>query len=70
MAYKCPYATRMRQHRYIMCKKLMKSTIDYSLIINACKVFCPYQYLCRISGQTENTDRAKQCYEIRIKENN
>lgn len=70
MAYVCPFATRLRQHRYILCKALMKESVDYTQIINASKVFCPYQYYCRISGKTENTDRAKQCYECRVKEAN
>lgn len=70
MAYICPFATRLIQHRYILCKALMKESLDYTQIINASKAFCAYQYLCRISGKTENTDRARQCYECRVKEVN
>lgn len=68
MKYTCPFATRMRQHRYIMCKALMKDNVDYSHIMNASKIFCPYQYLCRITGKTENSPRAKDCYKSRLAE--
>lgn len=70
MPYTCPNATRMRQYRYIMCKAKIKENIDYTQLINASKTFCPYQYLCRISGKTENTDRAKDCYALMCKEGN
>ncbi len=67
MNYCCPNATRMRQYRYIMCKAEMKSGVDYTQLINANKTFCPFQYYCRISGKTENTDRAKECYALKCK---
>lgn len=70
MAYACPYAARMRQYRYIMCKAEMKEAVDYTQIVNASKTFCPYQYFCRITGKTENTDRAKDCYALKSKERN
>lgn len=68
--YACPFATRLRQHRYIMCKAIMREKVDYTLIMNASNVFCPYQYYCRITGQTENTDRARDCYAARLKQLN
>lgn len=68
MAYICPFATRMVQHRYIMCKALMKEGVNYADIMNASKVFCPYQYYCRMTGRTENTDRGQDCYSRRAEE--
>ena len=46
----------------------MKDNVDYSHIMNASKVFCPYQYLCRITGKTENSPMAKDCYKSRLAE--
>lgn len=62
MKYTCPYATRLRQHDFILCKNLIKQNIDYTQINNALTAFCAYQYKCNITGKAENTDRARQCY--------
>lgn len=62
MNYSCPFAKRLKQHQYLLCRARMNPLIDYTKIENACQAFCAYQHMCSITGRAENTDRARQCF--------
>lgn len=61
--YICPYSKRLKQYQFLMCKKLMKDSINYGIKDNAKNCICAYQYHCPKTGRMENSDSAKNCYE-------
>ena len=61
--WKCPLRFENRkQYGFLLCKKLMKSGVDYNKRENALQSICAFQYKCPKTGLQENTESAKRCY--------
>lgn len=65
MPTQCQYAKRYRTHGYLVCARMEKPGVDYSLAQNAWTAFCLHQHHCRYTGLSENTADFRDC-NIRI----
>lgn len=61
--YHCPYAERRACAGFLLCKSLYLEGVNYNDRKNAMTVICAHQKQCMRTGQMENTDEARVCYE-------
>lgn len=59
--YVCPYAVRLPQHAYLLCKQFMSDGANYNTKANALKAVCGHQLLCPTSKRAENSESAQKC---------
>lgn len=67
--YICPYSKRLTHLRYLICADLIDKATNLNDEKSALGAFCAHQHFCACSGQAENTDGARECYQYRVRRN-
>ena len=63
--YKCPFSERKPCAGFLLCRDLYQEGVNYNVRANAMNVICAFQKQCMKTGRMENTDSARECYQMR-----
>ena len=66
MAWGCPFADKSKYfENRLLCKKEIKSNVNYAEAVNFVTAMCLYQKHCSCKNKYLNTEQAKKCYELK-----